>query len=415
MDSAISTDVRRYVIIGNGFAGTTAAEQLRKHDSACEITLFGDEPYTLYNRISLPPMLRRQIPEEKVMIRNLAWHEEHRIALHLRTHVERIVPQERIVEVDGKRFPFDALLIATGGRPHPTGKPGADGAANIFAFQYLDDTRAISEQIDRSRAAVAIGGSFIAYELAEAFASRGMETHWIMRGPRALHRIIDEEAGALVHEAAQADGVHMHYGEEVEAFVRSNGAIAKVRTSKGQEIAAECYAYGFGLAMNTELCEGSGIHTSKNGILCDDHLETNVKGIFAAGDVADFYDPILEVRYRMGTWNNAGAHGKVVALNMMGGSEKYHDVPEYSSLLFKGQTITQFGLGTDLRPDLEIARKIDREKKWYRALFFWQDRLVGGLMLGKGNRAGKRKYVEAIKSKQRFPKPEWQAMLDWTA
>jgi NAD(P)H-nitrite reductase large subunit len=236
-----------------------------------------------------------------------------------------------------------------------------------------------------------------------------------MRGPRGLHRIIDEEAGALLHEAAKADGVHMHYGEEVEDFVRSNGAITKVRTNTGKEIAAECYAYGFGLAMNTELCEGSGIHTSRNGILCDDHLETNVKGIYAAGDVADFYDPILEIRYRMGTWNNAGAHGKVVALNMMGGSEKYHDVPEYSSLLFKGQTITQFGLGTDLRPDLEIARKIDREKKWYRALFFWEERLVGGLMLGKGNRAGKRKYVEAIKSKQRFPKPEWHAMLDWTA
>jgi NAD(P)H-nitrite reductase large subunit len=219
----------------------------------------------------------------------------------------------------------------------------------------------------------------------------------------------------LLQEAAAADGVHMHYGEEVEEFVRSNGAITKVRTTAGREIEAQCYAYGFGLAMNTEVCDGSGIETSKNGIMCDDHLETNVKDVYAAGDVADFYDPILEIRYRMGTWNNAGAHGKVVALNMMGGSEKYHDVPEYSSLLFKGQTITQFGLGTDLRQDLEIARKIDREKKWYRALFFWEDRLVGGLMLGKGNRAGKRKYVEAIKSKQRFPKPEWNAMLDWTA
>jgi NAD(P)H-nitrite reductase large subunit len=91
-----SSDVRRYAIIGNGFAGTTAAEQLRKHDAACEITLFADEPYTLYNRISLPPMLRRQIPEAKVMIRNEAWHEEHRIDLKLRTHVERIDTGEKV-------------------------------------------------------------------------------------------------------------------------------------------------------------------------------------------------------------------------------------------------------------------------------------------------------------------------------
>jgi NAD(P)H-nitrite reductase large subunit len=410
-----NSDVRRYVIIGNGFAGTTAAEQLRKHEPSCEIVLFGDEPYTLYNRISLPPMLRKQIPEAKVMIRNAAWHEEHRIELHLRTPVDRVVPDERVVEADGKNYPYDALLIATGGRPNPTGKPGSDGAQNLYPFQYLDDTRSISEQIDRSRAAVAIGGSFIAYELAEAFSSRGVETHWLMRGPRALHRVIDDVAGELLHEAAAADGVHMHYGEEVEEFVRSNGVITKVRTTNGQEIEAQCYAYGFGLHMNTELCDDTGIETSRNGILCDDRLETSVKGIFAAGDVADFFDPILEMRYRMGTWNNAGAHGKVVALNMIGGSELYHDVPEYSSLLFKGQTITQFGMGPELRSDLDMVRKVDREKKWYRALFFWQERLVGGLMLGKGNRAGKRKYVEAIKNKQRFPKPEWQAMLDWTA
>jgi NAD(P)H-nitrite reductase large subunit len=410
-----NSDARKYVIVGNGFAGTTCAEQLRKHEPSCEITLFGDEPYTLYNRISLPPMLRHQIPEAKVMIRNLAWHEENRIDLHLRTRVDKVVPQEKYVEADGKRYPYDALLIATGGRPNPTGKPGSEGASNLYPFQYLDDTRAISEQIDRSKAGVAIGGSFIAYELAEAFASRGIETHWLMRGPYGLHRIMDEVAGELLHESATAEHVHMHYGHEVDEFIRSNGEITKVRTNKGLEIEAQCYAYGFGLAMNTEFLDGSGIDVSKNGLLCDDHLETNIRGIYAAGDVADFYDPILEMRYRMGTWNNSGAHGKVVAQNMMGGSEKYHDVPEYSSLLFKGQTITQFGLGLDLQPNLEIARKVDREKKWYRALFFWQDRLVGGLMLGKGNRAGKRKYVEAIKGKQRFPKPEWEAMLDWTA
>ncbi|HET9030404.1 MAG TPA: FAD-dependent oxidoreductase [Candidatus Aquilonibacter sp.] len=409
------SDVRRYVIVGNGFAGTTAAEQLRKHDSSCEITLFGDEPYPLYNRISLPPMLRKQIPEEKVMMRTIGWHEEHRIDLKLRTRVERINVSERTVLAEGREYPFDALLIATGGRPNPAPAPGGAGATNVYNFQYLDDTRAISEQIDRSKAAVAVGGSFIAYELAEAFAQRKIETHWLLRGPHVLHRLLDEDAGALVDEAARNDGVHLHYGEEVEEFVRSNGVVTKVRTKKGLEITADCYGVGFGLTMNTDLVENTEIEISRNGILCDDHLETNIKGIFTAGDIADFYDPILEMRYRMGTWNNAGAHGKLVAQNMMGGSDVYHDVPEYSSLLFKGQTITQFGLSPDLQPELEMVRKIDREKGWYRALFFWQDRLVGGIMLGKGNRAGKRKYVEAIKSKQRFPKPEWEAMLDWTA
>ncbi len=411
----MESGVRRYVIVGNGFAGTTAAEQLRKIDPACEIDLFGDEPYTLYNRISLPPMLRNQIPQAKVMIRDEAWHEKQRIGLHLRAPVDRIVPHERIVESGGRSYPYDSLLVATGGRPNPTGKPGAEGADNLFPFQYLDDTIAISERIDRSKAGVAIGGSFIAYELAEAFASRGLETHWLMRGPRGLHRIMDEIAGELLHDAAIADGVHMHYGEEVDSFVRSNGEIVKVVTSSGKEIEAQCYAYGFGLTMNTELCSSAGIEVSRNGIMCDERLETSVPGIFAAGDVADFYDPILEMRYRMGTWNNAGAQGKVVAVNMAGGDRSYSDVPEYSSLLFKGQTITQFGMSPELRADLEIVRSVDRDKRWYRALFFLEQRLVGGLMLGKGNRAGKRKYVEAIKSKQAFERTDWEALLEWTA
>jgi NAD(P)H-nitrite reductase large subunit len=409
------SDVRRYVIVGNGFAGTTAAEQLRKHDPTCEVTLFGDEPYPLYNRISLPPMLRKQLPEEKVMMRSFVAHEANGIALKLRTRVDAIDTEGRTVVADGREYPFDALLIATGGRPNPAPAPGGTGASNVYNFQYLDDTRAISEQIDRSKSAVAIGGSFIAYELAEAFASRKVETHWIMRGPHVLHRLLDDVAGEFVDEAARNDGVHMHYGEQLDEFVRDNGVVTKVRTKSGLEIAAECYGVGFGLTMNTEIVDGTPIEASKNGILCNDHLETSVPGIYAAGDIADFYDPILEIRYRMGTWNNAGAHGKVVAQNMIGGSEKYHDVPEYSSLLFKGQTITQFGLSPDLQPELEVARKIDSEKRWYRALFFWQDRLVGGIMLGKGNRAGKRKYVEAIKSKETFPKPQWEAMLDWTA
>jgi len=410
-----ASESRRYVIVGNGFAGTTAAEHLRKHDPDCEIHLFGDEPYTLYNRISLPPMLRKQIPEAKVMIRDRAWHETNRIDLHLQTRVERIDTAARTAIAGGREYPYDALLIATGGRPNPAPAPGGTGAENVFNFQYLDETRAISERLESAKAAIAIGGSYIAYELAEAFASRKVEAHWVMRGPYALHRVLDDVAGEFVDAAAKADGVHMHYGAEVAEFVRSNGSVSHVRLKDGGTIAADCYGVGFGLTMNTEVLDGTEVEVSRNGILCNDRMETNVPGIFAAGDIADFYDPTLEMRYRMGTWNNAGAHGKVVALNMIGGSEPYHDVPEYSSLLFKGQTITQFGLSPELQPEIELVRKIDAEKGWYRSLFFWRDRLVGGIMLGKGNRAGKRKYVEAIKSKEPFPKPDREAMLDWTA
>jgi NAD(P)H-nitrite reductase large subunit len=405
---------RRYVIIGNGFAGTTCAEHLRKLDSTSSIVMFTDEAYTLYNRIALPPLLRKQVTQQKVIIRDLAWHEKHAIELHLSTRVESIDTLEKVVYANGVGYPYDSLLIATGGRPNKSEAPGAAGAHNVYNFQYMDDTLAISRQLETAKSAVAVGGSFIAYELAEAFASRGVETHWLLRGPRFLRRMLDEISGEMIDDAARADNVNMHYDDEVKELVRSNGAVTKVITHKGVEIATDCVGVGLGLTMNTEIVAGTGIAV-KTGIVCDDRLETGVKGVFAAGDVAEFYDPVADMNYRMGTWNNAGAHGKVVAINMAGGDERYHDVPEYSSKLFSGQTITQFGISPELRPDLETLRKIDRDKKHYRALFFHEDRLAGVVMIGKGNRAGKRRYLDAIKSRTSFAASERGALLDWTA
>lgn len=411
----MSTQQRRYIIIGNGFAGTTAAEQLRKLDPSGSITMFADEPYPLYNRIALPPLLRGQVTEAKVIIRDLAWHAKHVIDLRLGTRVEAIDPEGKTVRAGGREWPFDALLVATGGKPNPCDTIGAAGAHNLFNFQYMDDTKAISQQLETAKCAVSVGGSFIAYELAEAFVARGVETHWLVRGPRFLRRMLDEFAGELLDEAGRADGCHIHYNEELKELVRSNGAVTKVITKSGLEIATDCVGVGLGLTINTELLDATTATTSANGIRCDDRLETNIAGIFAAGDAAEFFDPIAEMHYRMGTWNNAGAHGKVAAANMAGGDVRYHDVPEYSSKIFTDQTITQFGLSPEYRNDLEMVKKIDASQKHYRALYFHADRLVGGVLIGKGNRAGKRKYLEAIKNKDRFPASEWQSILDWTA
>lgn len=410
----MSSSVRRYVIVGNGFAGTTAAEQLRKADPSASILLFGDEPYPLYNRIALPPLLRKQVAEAKVIIRDLEWHDRHAIELRLGTRVEAINHLEKTVIAGGHEHPYDALLLATGGRPNSSTSPGADGAANLYNFQYMDDTKAISEQLERAKVAVSVGGSFIAYELAEAFVSRKVETHWLIRGPRFLRRMLDDPAGELLDEAAREDGCHVYYNEEVKEFVRSNGVITKVVTTGGTEIPTDCVGVGLGLTINTELVHGTPIAIG-TGIKCDDRLETAVRGIFVAGDAAEFYDPIAGMHYRMGTWNNAGAHGKVAAANMAGGDVRYHDVPEYSSKIFSGQTITQFGLSPEYRNDLVSIASVDREKKWYRALFFHEERLVGGLLIGKGNRAGKRRYLEAIKGRTPIVEGERSSLLNWHA
>ncbi|MBX5452096.1 MAG: FAD-dependent oxidoreductase, partial [Thermogemmatispora sp.] len=140
----MATHDKRYVIIGNGIAGTTAAETLRKLDPNCSIHLITNEPYPLYNRVSLPRFLQGVLPEQKVMIRDFAWHEQRRICLLTETLVTAVNTDERVVVTEsGQHFPYDALLIASGGWAKPLQVPGAAGTKHIYNFVTLDDTKTI--------------------------------------------------------------------------------------------------------------------------------------------------------------------------------------------------------------------------------------------------------------------------------
>ncbi|MDE2573077.1 MAG: NAD(P)/FAD-dependent oxidoreductase [bacterium] len=407
--------VRQYVIVGNGFAGTSAAQTLRAIDPECAVALIGNEPHTLYNRISLPPFLRRQLPLPKVFIRDRAWHDQHKIDLHLETLVTRVDPQERVVYTEaGAAFPYDALLIATGGRPNLIAAPGAGGARNIYNFQFLEEAIAIDKELESAKTGVVIGGSFIGYELAEAFVARGVETHWVIRADRFLNGQLDDEAARLVDHAAREVGVKVHYNETVVEMEREGDRVTAVSLKGGERIPCQIVGVGLGLAISTELLAGSGVDLNV-GVLTDEYLRTNVPGIFAAGDAAEFFDPVSALHARVGTWNNAGAQGKTVAQSMAGNLTAFHDPAEYSSLLFAGQMIVQFGVSPRQQPAVETEREFDIEGRSYRCLHFHGDRLVGGVLLGKKNRAGLKKYLELMKAGGAVNGQDRRAMLAWRA
>lgn len=135
---------RRYVIIGNGIAGTTCAQALRKNDISCSIWLITNESYPLYNRVSLKRLLDGVLPEQKVMMRDFAWHEQQRITLLTETRVIHVDTEERVVYLDqGSPLRYDALLLASGGRAQALDVPGGEEARNMYSFISLDDTKAI--------------------------------------------------------------------------------------------------------------------------------------------------------------------------------------------------------------------------------------------------------------------------------
>jgi len=396
----LTTHDRRYVIIGNGVAGTTAAETLRKNDPNCSIHLLTNEPYPLYNRVSLPRFLQGVITEQKVMIRDFAWHEQRNIQLITETMVTGVHTGEYVVVTDrGQHLPYDALLVATGGWANPLNVPGAKGVKHIYNFVTLDDTKAIIERMLESRTALAYGGSFISYELCDGFAVRKLDTTWLMRGPCWLRSCLDLQGGDVVDNIAKKFGVEVIHGDEIEEVIPQNGVPSYVRTRKGRLIQTDMIGVGLGITLNTQYLKDTPIEV-RSGVVVNEYLETNVPGVYAAGDVAEFYDSTIDCHHTMGTWDNAMAHGRIAGTNMAGGHQPYVDVPTYTSPLFD-VNIAVVGTAESNNPELvSIARREPGEKgnQNYRKLFFRENKLVGVLMIGSPK--GRKKLVDVVKNQQ---------------
>jgi NAD(P)H-nitrite reductase large subunit len=401
-------DRKQYVIIGNGVAGTTAADTLRKADPTCRIVLVDDEPYPLYNRIALPRVLKLTTAPERTIIRQVPWHAQNNIELLLETTVTRVDTERKVVTTNARTdFHYDKLLIASGGRPNPLRVPGAEGTQGIYNFQTLDEAKAISAQLERAKQAVTLGGSFIAYELTEAFRHRGVATTWLIRGPRFLHRIIDEGGGALIDRLARDVGVDTHYGAQAAEVHSADGAVTGVTTQTGDRFACDLLGVGVGLTLRTEFLQGTPVEV-RSGVVTNEYLETNVPDVYAAGDVAEFYDPYIGQHNQMGTWNNASAHGRTAATNMLGGHVAYDEVPYYTSTMFESQ-MAAIGSTPDVRSDMEAISRVDMDARVYRRLFFFQGRLAGAVLVG--DIRVRRQLMDFIKSRQVIPEADRQRLL----
>ncbi len=401
---------RRFVIIGNGASGTYAAETIRKNDPQAEVTLLTDEPHPLYNRVALPPFLRDEARREKVFMRTPEQHEQRGIRFLPETRITALDPGERVATAaDGRTFPYDSLLIATGGRPNPLPVPGAStGVAGIFNFQYWDDAVAIRERIATAREAVVVGGSYIAYELAEAFRHHGLDVTWLIRGPRFLRRVLDEDGGALVDDIARAAGVTIHYGAEVREVHTRDGEVAGVTTTDGVHVRADMVGVGLGVKMNVGPLQATPIQV-RGGIVTNEFLETNVPGVYAAGDVAEFFDVSIGLHNQMGTWNNAVGHGRIAGANMSGDRKPYNDIPMYSTGLFDSR-IRVMGLTPENVPDLESWAKLDAANRNYQRLFFKDGRLVGGCLIG--DIRMQTRIIQTIQARQVVPERERGRILE---
>ncbi|MGH7764481.1 MAG: NAD(P)/FAD-dependent oxidoreductase [Candidatus Dormibacteraceae bacterium] len=399
---------RRYVVVGNGIAGQTCAEQLRKADPDASIAMIAAERHPLYNRVALPRYLRGQVRREKVFMRTVEDYAKQNLDIHFETWATEIDTGAKVVRTNrGQEFGYDAVLVATGGRPKPPPWPGADLVSACVGFQTMDDTDEIIEKADASQNVLVMGGSFIGYELAEGVSYRKRaKLTWIMRGPWFLRYVLDAEGGQLCRQMGEAQGVEFITSDEVQKFGRTNGRFT-AETVNGHRVEFDLLTYGVGLDYYTEPVARGAVKLNK-GIVTDSKLRTAAPDVYAAGDIAVFYDLMVERHNQMGTWDNAEAHGRVAALNMAGANEDFFDVPTYTTTMF-GSTLAVMGVTPDVQPDLDSVRTFSFEEKFYRKLFFKDDRLVGAIMIGPPK--GRKKLIEIMRSRQKIERPK-QDLLD---
>lgn len=384
----------RYVVIGNGAAGNSAAERLRQNDPDAAITLIAAERHPHYSRVALPRYVRGQIGEDKVLMRK--FDDYTRLGIELRSGISARAVDARDKTVtcsDGSVHAFDKLLIATGGRPKQSGWELSGQARTSLVFQTLEDARRIIEFSDQSSHVLVIGGGYIGYELAECIAHRNRaKVTWIMRGPRFLHQILDEQAGAICDALAEAAGVSVVKNDSI-AGVSPVGARYRVTTVQGRVFEVDLIAQGIGIDYFTEPAESAGIAVDR-GIATDSRLRTEIKDIFAAGDIARFVDEKSGRQFQVGAWDSAVSQGRLAADNMSGGDKPFEDVTTYTTSLF-GSTLAVIG---DLvaRPEKRYHTVYDGEKN-YRLFHFVGDTLAGAVVIGSPK--GRKRLIELVRDK----------------
>src|SRR5688572_5926264 len=315
----------KYVIVGASLAGATAAITLREEGADGTVTLIGSEREPPYER---PPLskayLRGDVPFDKALVRPSAYYAEQRIETVFGTQAIRIDPSARIVELeDRRRVPFDSLLIATGGRNRRISIPGGD-LEGIYALRTVQDADRIREEMVTGRRVVVVGMGFIGSEVAASLRQKGLDVVAIDPSKTPLFRVLGEAVGQTIADLHHAHGVRTIFEDSVAAF-EGTRRVTHVVTKAGLRLECDFVVAGIGIEPAVELLKGSGIHVD-NGVVVDEYRQTNVSGVYAAGDVANHYHPIFERRMRVDHWQNAIKQGAAAARNMLGKHVPYDEV-----------------------------------------------------------------------------------------
>lgn len=371
-----------YVIIGNGPAGVIAAETLRKTDPQGSITLIGDEPEPPYSRMAIPYLLMGDIQEAGTYLRKDANHFRNLNIELLVARADKIdTSNTKVFLNNGKPVNYDKLLIASGSRPVAPPITGMN-LPGIYPCWTMEDSRHIMKLAKKGARVLQMGAGFIGCIILEALASRGVELIVVEMGNRMVPRMMTEGAGGLIKKWCEKKGVKVFTSTKVEAIEKSGNSAnpLKVKLSNGESLTVGLVISATGVRPNTEFLKGSGIVTDA-GIKVDETMQTNVPGVYAAGDVAQAQEFYTGAQLVNAIQPNAADQARIAALNMAGKSTRSQGTMAINVLNTLGLISSSFGQWMGVAGG-EHTELVDEENFRYMHLEFKDDILVGATSLG---------------------------------
>ena len=332
----------KYLVIGSGVAGIAAIEAIRSVDKVGIIVMIGDDPHGFYSRPGLAYYLTGELHDKALFPRTNA--DLSKLNFHyVRAGVTRILRDRHILEFNTGQAPlsYDRLLIAVGAQAMPLEVPGAN-LDGVLKLDHMEDAKRILKYARRGKTAVVVGGGITALELGEGLVSHGLKVHYLLRGDRYWSNVLDQHESKIVEHRLQEEGVKLHHHAEVIEVTAKNGRVNGVRLLNGQTLKCDLVAYAIGNRARVRLAKEAGLAIDR-GILVNEYLQTNDPDIFAAGDVAQVYDPRSGRSVLDSLWGPARQQGHAAGLNMAGKPFAYiKDVP-FNVTRLAGLTTTIIG------------------------------------------------------------------------
>ena len=388
--------MEKYVVIGNGVAGMSAAENIRDRDRNGKVTIVSNEKYYTYSRLMLSHYLGSDVQPEKLYIHPASWYEERSIELMRDTKVIETDIERKIVKTSKGDLSYTKLIIASGSHSFIPPVEGTD-KKGVFALRNYDDMAAITRAIGSSRKAIVIGGGVLGLEAAWAIKKAGLDVKVLEFAPRLLPRQMDEEGSAILKKIIEDAGVTTYLGVESKSVLgndRAEGVILK----DGREIKADFVVFSSGVRPNIEFLKDRAINVNR-GIIIDDHTKTSADDIYAAGDVAEFNGVMPAI------WPVAQKQGKIAGMNAAGEDSVYHAIPP--SNMLKVMDVSCFSVGEINNEKGGLKElKYAGDNEYYK-LFLKGNVLVGAMMVGDVSKSTRIKsYIDRGKDISEFLKTD---------